>query len=122
MGNPDHEQITLPQTMMKSLNLYGSVTPGGAEAEISGDNMIYNYQQVLRQVTYTNLKPAYYLNRQFKIVCSQHNMRFTSNEYIQTLTVVHPSPGPASVPVYNSENILESKAAHRLVSQHNVDV
>ena len=38
------------------------------------------------------------------------------------LTVVHPNPGPASVPVYNSENILESKAAHRLVSQHNVDV
>ena len=85
--NPDHEQIKLPQMMMKSLNLFGSVTPGGAEAEISGDNMIYNYQQVLRQVTYTNLKPAYYLNRQFKIVCSQHNMRFTSNEYIQTVNI-----------------------------------
>ena len=38
------------------------------------------------------------------------------------LTVVHPNPGPASLPVYSSDNILESKAAHRLVSQHTVDL
>ena len=39
----------------------------------------------MRQVTYINLKPAYYLNRQFKIVCSELNLRFTSNEFIQTV-------------------------------------
>lgn len=114
--NPDHEEIKLPVMMMKSLNLFGEVTSGGAAVDISGADMIYNYQQVLRQVTYTNLKPAYYLNRQFKMVCSQLDMRFTSNEYIQTLTVVHPAP------ILSSENILESKAAHHQVAQHNVDV
>ena len=76
--------------------------------------MIYNYEQVLRQVkflllllllllllmllllllhlllllfqvVYSNQKPAYYLNRQFKIVCSELSERFTSNEYVQTV-------------------------------------
>ena len=47
--------------------------------------MIYNYERLLRQVTYTNKKPAYYLNRQFKIACSELNGRFISNEYVQTV-------------------------------------
>ena len=83
--NPDHEMIKLPESMMKSLNLAGSLSPGGGVAEIKGADMIYNYEGVLRQVTYINLKPAYYLNRQFKIVCSELNLRFTSNEFIQTV-------------------------------------
>ncbi|CAG7832103.1 unnamed protein product, partial [Allacma fusca] len=45
---------------------------------------------VLRQIQYSNKKPAYYLNRAFKLLCSELNGRFTSNEYIQTLTVIHP--------------------------------
>ena len=48
--------------------------------------MIYNYERVLRQVTYSNKKPAYYLNRQFRITCSELNGRFVSNEYIQTVS------------------------------------
>ena len=47
--------------------------------------MIYNYERLLRQVIYTNGKPAYYLNRQFKIACSELNGRFVSNEYVQTV-------------------------------------
>lgn len=86
--NPDHESVKLPETMLKTLNIAGSV--GRTGGDISGADMIYNYEQVLRQVTYTNMKPAYYLNRQFKILCSELNERFVSNEYIQTLTVIHP--------------------------------
>ena len=36
-------------------------------------------------MTYTNRKPAYYLNRQFTVICSEMNGRFVSNEYIQTV-------------------------------------
>lgn len=55
-------------------------------ATITGSDMVYNYQQVLRQIVYTNRKPAYYLNRVFKLTCSELNGRFTSNEYVQTVS------------------------------------
>ncbi|PZC75223.1 hypothetical protein B5X24_HaOG206530 [Helicoverpa armigera] len=42
------------------------------------------YQNVLREIEYSNKKPAYYLNRVFKLTCSELNGRFTSNEYVQT--------------------------------------
>jgi len=102
----------LPVLMLKSLKLGHSMT--GSGVEISGADMIYNYEQVIRQVTYTNKKPAYYLNRQFKIVCSELNQRFTSNEYVQTLTVIHPPVSP--------ENILPIQPAHHHLSQHGADL
>jgi len=88
--NPDHEEINLPHFMMKTLKLEGKVTEAGAE--ISGTDMVYNYEQILRQITYSNMKPAYYLNRQFKLICSLGDVRATSNEYVQTLAVIHPDP------------------------------
>ena len=81
--NPDHEELHLPQAMLLSLNIAGSSNTNGAE--IVGSNMVYNYEQVIRQVTYSNQKPAYYLNRQFKLSCSQLNKRFVSNEFIETV-------------------------------------
>jgi len=89
--NPDHESLDVPHDLLKSLAgvVSGKVSVEGAE--FSGAEMIYNYERLLRQVTYTNQKPAYYLNRQFKISCSELNGRFVSNEYLQTLTVIHPS-------------------------------
>ncbi|KPM11647.1 calsyntenin-like protein [Sarcoptes scabiei] len=48
----------------------------------------------MRQLIYFNRKPAYYLNRAFKLTCSELNGRFTSNDYIQTLTVIHPKIEP----------------------------
>ena len=40
-----------------TLNIAGSV--GHNDGDISGADMIYNYEQVLRQVIYTNEKPAH---------------------------------------------------------------
>ena len=72
--------------MLAALNLVGSNTAG--EWEILGSDMVYNYEQVVRQVIYSNQKPAYYLNRQFKIVCSEQNRRFISNEFVETVSKV----------------------------------
>ena len=59
-----------------------------AGAEISGTDMIYNYEQILRQITYNNMKPAYYLNRQFRLSCSLRDQRFISNEFIETVRIL----------------------------------
>ena len=142
--------------MLKSLKLGAVVSKTGGE--ILGADMIYNYEQVLRQVTnkqtkrkkqaiiqttktnyiyetssapslkhnhnnqtqknydqvlcpektfqqslhpqvvYSNQKPAYYLNRQFKIICSELSDRFTSNEYVQTVRLFWMfAPVPATI-------------------------
>merc|ERR1719431_1136960 len=104
--------IKLPALMLSSLKL-GS-TGGRTGAEVVGADMIYNYEQVLRQVVYSNQMPAYYLNRQFKLVCSELSDRFTSNEHVQTLTVAHP-------PV-NAETVSAPRPAHHQVSHHGAEV
>jgi len=109
--NPDHEEIKLPDMMLKSLKLGAVVSKTGGE--ILGADMIYNYEQVLRQVVYSNQKPAYYLNRQFKIICSELSDRFTSNEYVQTLTVVHPPVLP--------ETLTAARPAHHQISHHGAE-
>ena len=81
--NPDHEEVHLPLAMLESLNLEGTTSQDGVE--IIGTDMVYNYEQILRQITYNNMKPAYYLNRQFKLICSLKD-RATSNEYVQTVS------------------------------------
>ncbi|CAB4057647.1 CLSTN1 [Lepeophtheirus salmonis] len=80
--NPDHEELNVPESLLRMLNIEGKVSDEGVNMD--GGEMVYNYERVLRQVTYTNKKPAYYLNRQFKISCSQMENRFISNEYVQT--------------------------------------
>ncbi|KAI8425518.1 hypothetical protein MSG28_011347 [Choristoneura fumiferana] len=74
--NPDHEALSLHAAAELPLryDIRAAVTRDG----------------VLREIEYSNKKPAYYLNRVFKLTCSELNGRFTSNEYVQTLTVVHP--------------------------------
>ncbi len=81
--NADHEKLSVPSDLLRSLKIDGSVSVSGAS--FGGADMIYNYERLLRQVTYTNQKPAYYLNRQFRLVCSEMNGRFVSNEYTQTV-------------------------------------
>ncbi|KAL4712539.1 hypothetical protein ACJJTC_007555 [Scirpophaga incertulas] len=84
--NPDHEALALRGH--SSAAVRASVTRDGVI--FTGADSVANYQQVLREIMYSNKKPAYYLNRVFKLTCSELNGRFTSNEYVQTLTVVHP--------------------------------
>ena len=77
------------------------------------------------QVTYTNQKPAYYLNRQFKIVCSEMSKRFVSNEYSQTLTVIHPAL-PAALPAESETRASQEQAfqpghAHRQMDMQGVE-
>jgi len=120
--NPDHESIDVPDNLLRQLAILGKVSADGVE--ISGAEMIYNYERVLRQVTYSNKKPAYYLNRQFRITCSELNGRFVSNEYIQTLTVIHPqlaSEGETSSSSNKIDVQLHPKSSHLKIGIHGVE-
>ncbi|XP_049881469.1 calsyntenin-1 [Pectinophora gossypiella] len=88
--NPDHEALSLRDAADLPLryDIRAAVTRDGVI--LTGADTVQNYQEVLREIEYSNKKPAYYLNRVFKLTCSELNGRFTSNEYVQTLTVVHP--------------------------------
>lgn len=85
--NPDHEQITLETsgTATATLDIKTSISKDGVD--MVGYDSIANYLAVLESLAYTNKKPAYYLNRVFKLSCSQMNMRFRSSEYTLTITV-----------------------------------
>ncbi|KAK6634850.1 hypothetical protein RUM44_000097 [Polyplax serrata] len=128
--NPDHETMTLPENMVSQLGITAKVNKDGAV--ITGADIIYNYQQVLRHIQYTNRKPAYYLNRVFKLICTELNGRFISNEYVQTLTVIHPRvPTVTKSPLageknakpvvlhQGTQNIVQS---HARLDRHNVEV
>lgn len=96
--NPDHEQITIEgsESVSSTMDIKTAITKDGAE--MVGYDSINNYLNVLQSLVYTNKKPAYYLNRVFKLSCSQMNMRFRSSEYTLTITVLHPKQAPTTAP------------------------
>ena len=97
----------------------------------TGADSVHNYQQILRQLVYFNRKPAYYLNRAFKLSCSELNGRFSSNDYIQTLTVIHPKvepqkqlPQTSQKPMLHQNDhivIQNPSVAHAQVNDHKVE-
>lgn len=85
--NPDHEQITSGsiESVSPTLDIKTNINKDGVE--LIGYDTIANYLSVLKSLVYTNKKPAYYLNRVFKLSCSQMNSHFRSAEYTMTITV-----------------------------------
>lgn len=81
--NPDHETLTIPAHVLAKFGISAKVSKDGVA--FNNADIVFHYQEILRDVLYTNFKPAYYLNRQFKLVCSEMNGRFLSNEYLQTV-------------------------------------
>uniref|UniRef100_A0A182IUG9 Cadherin domain-containing protein n=1 Tax=Anopheles atroparvus TaxID=41427 RepID=A0A182IUG9_ANOAO len=97
--NPDHEEITIDDKdgTDESLFKFDIKTQISKEGvEMIGYDTIENYQHVLKSLVYINKKPAYYLNRVFKLTCSQVDDHFRSAEYTLTLTVLHPKQQPTS--------------------------
>lgn len=89
--NSDHEEITLSRSeseVSPQLDIKTNINKDGVE--MIGYDSISNYLRILRSLVYINRKPAYYLNRVFKLSCSQLGDRFHSAEFTLTLTVLHP--------------------------------
>ncbi|EDV90953.1 GH24001 [Drosophila grimshawi] len=88
--NPDHEEIQIDgdESLSSTMDIRTNINKDGVE--MIGTDSISNYLSVLRALVYSNKKPAYYLNRVFKLSCSQLSSQFKSVEYTLTLTVLHP--------------------------------
>lgn len=123
--NPDHETLSLPtDTLHQFRSISSRIDHDGVV--LSGADTPYKYQQLMRLITYTNRKPAYYLDRVFKLTCSELSGRFASNEYVQTLAVIHPKEKP-TMPPKSTENppmakIVEPIAGHSQLSRHHADI
>lgn len=130
--NPDHEQISMPkmENLSSTLDIKTIINKDGVE--MIGFDSIVNYQAVLQSLVYTNKKPAYYLNRVFKLSCSQMNSHFRSAEYTLTITVLHPKQTATNAPVAKDANhqyvgassqLLHEPSifAHAMVHNHDVE-
>ncbi|XP_023227601.1 calsyntenin-1-like isoform X2 [Centruroides sculpturatus] len=115
--NPDHEYFILPTNLMSHLGILHKQNKDGLV--IYGSDTIHNYEMVLREVHYFNRKPAYYLNRAFKLVCSELNGRFSSNEYVQMVTVIHPQSELSHE--IKTTHLPPLPVAHAQVSGHEVE-
>lgn len=97
--NSDHEEITLGKSnfdVSPNLDIKTIINKDGVEA--SGNDKISNYLRVLQSLVYINRKPAYYLNRVFKISCGILDDKFHSAEFTLTLTVLHPKQSASTEP------------------------
>ncbi|KAH8271489.1 hypothetical protein KR026_009879 [Drosophila bipectinata] len=88
--NPDHEDIQIDgdESLSSTMDIKTNIDKDGVE--MIGLDTIHNYLNVLRSLVYSNKKPAYYLNRVFKLSCAQIRSLYKSAEYTLTLTVLHP--------------------------------
>lgn len=84
----------------------------------TGADSVRSYQNILRQIVYFNRKPAYFLNRAFKLSCSELNGRFTSNDYIQTVTVIHPKGSSSSLSQTSPQETTQHKNHPDSVNSH----
>lgn len=88
--NQMHETLILPVDQMAKLNLYWHQSQDGAI--LYGLDSSDHYEQLLKMILYRNQKPAMYSERTFRLTCSDMNGRLISNEYLQTITIIHLKP------------------------------
>lgn len=88
--NPDHEDIQIDgdESLSSTMDIKTNINKDGVE--MLGKDTIHSYLNVLRSLVYSNKKPAYYLNRVFKLSCAQLSSQLKRAEYTLTLTVLHP--------------------------------
>ncbi|KAL0158029.1 hypothetical protein M9458_046105, partial [Cirrhinus mrigala] len=77
--NGDHEslEVDLAQIQQRALEMSSS----NVGMVITGVNTMANYEQVLHLIRYRNWHTEALFDRKFKLVCSELNGRYISNEF-----------------------------------------
>jgi calsyntenin 1 len=109
--NSDHEEITLGKSNLDispNFDIKTTINKDGVEA--NGNDKISNYLRVLQSLVYINRKPAYYLNRVFKISCGILDDKFHTSELTLTLTVLRPEqPTFTDTPTTTEKSVAASQ-------------
>lgn len=126
--NPDHEEIEVDgdESLSSTLDIKTNINKDGVE--MIGYDKTSNYLDVLKALVYSNKKPAYYLNRVFKLSCSQLNSQFKSSEFTLTLTVLHPkqsitttTPASNNVAMQPPQQQYDTNMfAHAMIHSHDI--
>uniref|UniRef100_A0A8C5GYL7 Calsyntenin-2 n=1 Tax=Gouania willdenowi TaxID=441366 RepID=A0A8C5GYL7_GOUWI len=85
----DRESLEIRHSALLGKHLDATNSTSGIS--IYGVDSMAHYEQALKQVRYRNWKPAALTERRFRITCSELNGRYTSNEFILELSVLHRS-------------------------------
>uniref|UniRef100_A0A673MNV8 Calsyntenin-1-like n=1 Tax=Sinocyclocheilus rhinocerous TaxID=307959 RepID=A0A673MNV8_9TELE len=85
--NGDHEslEVDLAQIQQRALEMSSS----NVGMVITGVNTMVTYEQVLHLIRYRNWHTEALFDRKFKLVCSELNGRYISNEFKVEVNVIH---------------------------------
>ncbi|XP_051944371.1 calsyntenin-2 isoform X1 [Hippocampus zosterae] len=85
--NPQSESLQIHHSALLGKHLDATNSTSGMS--IYGVDSMAHYEQALRQVRYRNWRPATLTERRFRLTCSELNGRYTSNEFIVEVSVIH---------------------------------
>ncbi|KAL1021145.1 hypothetical protein UPYG_G00009370 [Umbra pygmaea] len=83
----EHETLELDQTQVQQNGL--EMTSSNLGLILTGVNTMAKYQQVLRLIHYKNWHTEALFDRKFKLVCSELNGRYISNDFKVEVNVIH---------------------------------
>ncbi|XP_027026098.1 calsyntenin-1 isoform X2 [Tachysurus fulvidraco] len=117
-GNHESLEVDLAQVQQRGLEISSS----NMGMVITGVNTMANYEQVLHLIRYRNWHPEALFDRKFKLVCSELNGRYISNDFKVEVNVIH-TANPvehANNAMYQPQFINQVKHASVDLSGHNL--
>ncbi|XP_018425679.1 PREDICTED: calsyntenin-1 isoform X4 [Nanorana parkeri] len=126
--NPDQESLQLDLTHLQQKGL--EMTSNNQGIVITGVDTMVHYEEVLHLIRYRNWNTATLFDRKFKLICSELNGRYSSNEFKVEVNVIH-TASPAEAPnhiafqpqfVHNAHHSFEDLSGHNLINPHPTSV
>ncbi|XP_072012607.1 calsyntenin-1 isoform X1 [Engystomops pustulosus] len=90
--NPDQESLQLDLTHLQQKGM--EMSSSGQGIVITGVDTMANYEEVLHLIRYKNWNTVSLFDRKFKVVCSELNGRYNSNEFQVEVNVIHTASPP----------------------------
>ncbi|XP_073441104.1 calsyntenin-1 isoform X3 [Dendrobates tinctorius] len=90
--NPEQESLQLDLTHLQQKGLEMSSSNQGIV--ITGVDTMANYEEVLHLIRYRNWNTVSVFDRKFKVICSELNGRYSSNEFQVEVNVIHTASPP----------------------------